>query len=62
MSSGAAVPDPRPSDARLRANVARMHALLGGLTAEECRKLNYVQVDGEWHYNHWYALIGATRM
>jgi hypothetical protein len=38
-----------------------MRALLAGLDGTQRAALNYVQVAGEWHYNHWYVLIGATR-
>jgi ubiquinone/menaquinone biosynthesis C-methylase UbiE len=41
-------------------NVRTMHALLDGLTATQRSALNFTDVDGKPHLNHWYVLLAAV--
>lgn len=41
-------------------NVAAIHRLLDGLTAEQRTALHLVTVKGEPHLDHWYVLIAAS--
>jgi SAM-dependent methyltransferase len=40
-------------------NVERIHRVLNGLTDEQRHALNFVEVDGERHCNHWYVMLSA---
>lgn len=42
-------------------NVAAIHRLLDGLTAEQRTALHFVTVNGQPHLDHWYVLIAARR-
>jgi len=41
-------------------NVERIHRVLAGLTENQRQTLNFVEVDGEPHVNHWYVMVSAT--
>ena len=40
-------------------NVSKIHAILGGLDAEQRQKLNLADVDGQPYLNHWYVMLSA---
>lgn len=42
-------------------NVAKIHAILGGLSSEERSKLRLETVDGEDRLTHWYIMIAARK-
>jgi len=42
-------------------NVAAIHAILGGLSAEERSKLRLEAVDGEDRSTHWYIMVAARK-
>lgn len=42
-------------------DVARIHEILDGLSAEEKAKLNLIETEGERYSNHWYVMITARR-
>jgi ubiquinone/menaquinone biosynthesis C-methylase UbiE len=42
-------------------NVGKIHRMLAGLTAEQRLALNFAEVDGQPHLNHWYVLIAARK-
>ena len=47
------------TDGVARDNVARIHRVLNGLNGEQRQALNFVEVGGEAHSNHWYVMISA---
>jgi len=42
-------------------NVAEIHAILSGLTAEQQSKLRLETVDGKAHSTHWYLMVAARK-
>lgn len=40
-------------------DVAKIHEILDGLSAEEKAKLNLIETEGERYSNHWYVMIAA---
>lgn len=42
-------------------NIAKIHAVLGGLTQVQRDALGLQEIEGEPHLNHWYVMIAATK-
>ncbi len=43
------------------ANVAEIHSIVHGLSAEERQKMNVEEKDGELYQDHWYVMVGAVK-
>jgi len=43
-------------------DVARIHEILNGLSAEEKAKLNLIETEGERYSDHWYVMIAARSL
>jgi hypothetical protein len=42
-------------------DVARMTSIVSSLDENQRRAMNVEHRDGEWHLNHWFVLISATK-